>query len=70
MPGPVRVYEAILGQPGSVTQVIAARPAIERIGGSVKLAPPTARGMVLVTLVLPEPYTPQQFLPGLPFYLV
>jgi hypothetical protein len=66
---PVKVYEAILAHPDSIARVVAAKAAIERAGGRVKLDPPTARGMVLVTLVLPEPYTPRDFLPSLPFYL-
>ncbi|HEX5156868.1 MAG TPA: hypothetical protein VFW17_06615 [Ktedonobacterales bacterium] len=65
---PMKVYEAILAHPASVARVVAARPAIERAGGSVKLAPPTRSGMVLATLMLPDQYTPQDFLPGLPFY--
>jgi hypothetical protein len=42
--------------------------AIERAGGVIKFAPPTASGMVFVTLILPDRYTPQEFLPDLPFY--
>lgn len=67
---PMKVYEAMLAHPASVARVVAARPAIERAGGSVKLAPPTASGMVLVTLILPDQYNPREFLRGLPFYLV
>ncbi|HEX5548896.1 MAG TPA: hypothetical protein VFX24_15930 [Ktedonobacterales bacterium] len=67
---PVKVYEAMLAHPASVARVVAARPAIVRAGGSVKLAPPTASGMVLVTLILPDQYIPREFLPGLPFYPV
>ena len=67
---PMVVYEALLANTQSTDRVKAARRDIERVGGSVKLAPPTATGMVLVTLTLPDRYTPQQFLPGLPFYPV
>lgn len=67
---PMKVYEAILAHPASLARVVAARPAIERAGGSVKLAAPTSGGMVLATLILPDNRTPQDFLPGLPFYLV
>lgn len=67
---PVLVYEALLAHAKSVARVKAAQPAIERAGGRVKLAPPTASGMVLVTLILPDRYTPQDFVPGLPFYPV
>ncbi len=66
---PLLVYEALLANAQSLERVKAARRAIERAGGSVKLAPPTSTGMVLVTIALPEGYTPQQFVPGLPFYL-
>ena len=34
------------------------------------LKPSTATGLVLVTLVLPEPLTPKQFFPDLPFHPV
>ena len=67
---PVKVYEAMLANPASIARVTAARPAIERTGGRVKLAPPTKSGMVLATLTLPDRYTPEDFLPGLPFYPV
>jgi len=67
---PTKVYEAMLSQPDSIARVQAARWAIERAGGDVKLAPPSSGGMVLVTLVLPDRYLPQDFLPGLPFYPV
>jgi len=66
----MKTYEAILTHHTSIARVAAARPAIERAGGSVKLAPPTHNGMVLVMLTLPDRYTPEDFLPGLPFYLV
>lgn len=67
---PMVVYEAILANTHSIDRVKAARRDIERAGGGVKLAPPTSSGMVLVTITLPDRYTPQQFLPGLPFYPV
>jgi hypothetical protein len=49
---PMLVDEALLAHPASLERVKAARRAIERAGGNVKLAPPTASGMVLVTLAL------------------
>lgn len=67
---PMRVYEATLSQPASLAQIEAARAAIERVGGSVKVAPPTRTGMALVTLVLPDPHRPEAFFPNLPFYPV
>jgi hypothetical protein len=66
----MNVYEAILSHAESLARLQAVRPAIERAGGTLRIAPPTAKGMVLVTLLLPAPLTPQDFLPGLPFYLV
>jgi hypothetical protein len=67
---PLRVYEAILSLPASIARIQAAQRAIERVGGSVKLAPATSSGMVLVTLVLPDPHRPHDFFPDLPFYPV
>ncbi len=64
------VYEALLSQRESIERVLAARQTITRLGGSVKLAPPTVTGMVLVTLVLPPQVRPEEILPGLPFYPV
>lgn len=66
----VRVFEAVLAQPDSLARIRAQQRAIERVKGSVKLAPPTVAGLVLVTLVLPEPLTPANFFPDLPFYQV
>ncbi len=61
-------YEAILSRPRNLAQVQQARKFIEAVGGRVVIAPPTKAGMVLVTLLLPEGYFPQHFLPDLPFY--
>ena len=66
----MRLYEAMLSQAESIARLRAARQVIERAGGKIKIALPTANGMVLVTLLLHEPLTPQDFLPDLPFYLV
>ncbi len=63
-------YEAILSHPNNLALVQKARRSIEAVGGRVVVAPPTKTGMVLVTLLLPEGYAPQHFLPGLPFYPV
>jgi hypothetical protein len=65
-----RVYEALLSQGDSLALIRLVQRSIEKAGGRVKIAPPTATGMVLVTLILPEPLSPQQFLPSLPFYPV
>lgn len=64
----MQTYEAALARVESVAQVRAAIRAIERVGGTVRIAPPTATGMTFVTMTLPEPYRPEQFVPGLPFY--
>ena len=64
----MQVYQALLSRPESMDQLRQARQTIERIGGKVAIDPPTKAGMVVVTLWLPQPYRPEQFLPGLPFY--
>jgi hypothetical protein len=64
------VYEAVLSDPRNLAQVQAVRRAIEAVGGQVHLEPPTRVGMVIVVLSLPAGYTPQQFVPNLPFYPV
>lgn len=61
-------YQAMLSNPANVARVRAAQRAIEQAGGKVTIAPPTKVGMVVVLLHLPEGYTPDQFVPGLPFY--
>ncbi len=63
-------YEAPLSRPDNLAQVKVATRLIERIGGRVQIATPTATGMTLVVLTLPETYWPEDILPGLPFYLV
>jgi hypothetical protein len=67
---PMVVYEALLANTQSIGRVKAVRRDIERAGVTVKFAPPTSAGMVLVTITLPDRYMPLQFLPGLPFYPV
>jgi len=64
------VYEALLSQRESIDRVLAAQRTIASLGGSVKLAPPTVTGLVLITLILPPRVRPQDILPGLPFYEV
>jgi len=65
-----REYEVVLSQRESLARIHAAERAIKRAGGRVMLKPSMATGLVLVTLVLPEPLTPKQFFPDLPFYAV
>lgn len=64
----MQVYQALLSRPDSIERVRQARPNIERVGGRVVIEPPTNAGMTVVTLWLPEPYRPEQFLSDLPFY--
>jgi hypothetical protein len=66
----VVVYQAMLSNPNNVARVRAAQRAIEQVGGKIEVAPPTRVGMVVVLVYLPEGYTPDQFVPGLPFYPV
>ena len=66
----MRTYEAALTRKENLAQVKAAIRQIERIGGKVQIAAPTATGVTLVVLTLPEPHRPEDVLPGLPFYLV
>lgn len=61
-------YQAMLSNPNNVGRVRAVQRAIEQIGGKVSISPPTKVGMVVVVLSLPEGYSPDQFVPGLPFY--
>ena len=56
--------------PQNVAKVQARKYDVERVGGRVEMAPPTRVGMVLVILELPAGYSPEQFLPDIPFYLV
>lgn len=64
----MHTYEALLSQAESIKHVRAMQRAITRAGGSVKFAPPTSTGLVLVTLILPAHIRPEDLLPGLPFY--
>jgi hypothetical protein len=65
-----QTYEAVLARPENVQQVRARERAIERIGGRVEIGKRSAAGMTLVRLILPDPYTPHDFVPGLPFFPV
>jgi hypothetical protein len=66
----MQTYEAVLARPETVRQARAQQRAIERIGGNVVIGAPGANGMTLVRLTLPDPYTPADVLPGLPFFPV
>lgn len=62
-----RTYEAALSA-ASVARVVAARRSIEEKRGKVLIAPSGTSGMTIVVLTLPEQFTPEMFVPGLPFY--
>jgi hypothetical protein len=66
---PLREYEVVLSLADSLARVRAAERAIKRAGGQVMMKT-AGTGLTLVTLVLPEPLTPRQFFPDLPFYRV
>jgi hypothetical protein len=63
-------YQAMLSNPNNLARVQAAKRQIERANGRVSIAGPNSAGLILVVLELPEGYTPDQFVPGLPFYPV
>lgn len=65
----LREYEVVLSHPDSLARIRAAEHVIKRAGGKVMMKP-SVSGLVLVTLVLPEPLTPGHFFPDLPFYAV
>lgn len=61
-------YQALLSNPDKIRRIQAARREIERAGGRVEIGAPNRVGMVLVLLQLPATLTPEQVLPGIPFY--
>lgn len=61
-------YQALLSNPENLARVRAAKREIERARGKVSIADPNKAGLTLVILELPEGVTPDQFVPGLPFY--
>jgi hypothetical protein len=61
-------YQAQLSLATSLVRVRQAIGAIERIGGRVELVPTGTVGVTTVRLHLPLSYTPDHFLPDLPFY--
>ncbi len=61
-------YQALLARQESVERVRKMRQAIERVGGSIVIEPPTEAGMVIITLTLPDQFQPRDFFPDLPFY--
>ncbi len=68
MPLNLITYQALLAHPRNIAEVQARRRDVERMGGRVEMAPPTAAGMVLVLLHLPAGISPAQLFPAIPFY--
>jgi hypothetical protein len=66
----LREYEVALSQRESVARVRAAERIIRREGGKITLTSLEATGLVLVTLSLPAPLTPDRYFPDIPFYPV
>jgi len=66
----LRTYQAQLSLPASIARVRAAIGAVERIGGRIEILPTATTGVTTVRLHLPPSYSPDDFLPGLPFYPV
>lgn len=62
------MYEALLTNPQSIARVQAARHAIQQLGGRVEIQGERGSPVQLVTLWLPAPHTPDEALPGLPFF--
>ncbi len=65
-----RTYQAVLTRPDSIDRVRQVARQIESVKGRVKIELTTTMGVVTVMLELPDPYTPEVFLPGLPFFEV
>ena len=65
-----RTYQAVLTRPDSIDRVRQVVRQIESVKGRVKIELTTTVGVVTVMLELPDPYTPEVFLPGLPFFEV
>lgn len=63
-------YQALLSNRDNPARMQAAKGEIERAKGRVSIGAPNTAGLTLVVLELPEGYTPDQFVPGLPFYPV
>ncbi len=63
-------YQALISHPDNLKRVREAQAKIAHIGGKLVIEKPNNLGMTLVTLQLPRAYTPEQVLPGIPFYPV
>lgn len=63
-------YQALISHPDNIQRVREAQAKIAHVGGKLVIEKPNNLGMTLVTLWLPRNYTPEQLLPGIPFYPV
>lgn len=63
-------YQALISHPDNLKRAREAQSQIAHIGGKLVIEKPNNLGMTLVTLRLPHNYTPEQVLPGIPFYPV
>ena len=61
-------YQALLANPQNIAEVKSRIRDVERVGGRVEMAPPTAAWMVLILLHLPADISPAQLFPAIPFY--
>jgi hypothetical protein len=64
----MRIYEATLARPDMIQRARDAQPEITRLGGKIEIGPPAPAGVRLVRLILPAPLTPDEVLPGVPFF--
>ena len=61
-------YQALISHSENLKRVREAHGQIAHIGGKLVIERPNNLGMTLVTLWLPRNATPEQVLPGIPFY--
>jgi hypothetical protein len=61
-------YQALISHTDNLKRVRDTHAKIAQIGGKVVIEKPNNLGMTLVTLWLPRNITPEQILPGIPFY--
>ncbi len=64
-----QTYEARLATRENIERVQAVKRAIEQVRGTVRIAPTRTAGVMVVLLTLPAGYSPEMFLPGIPFFL-
>lgn len=64
------VYQALISNPASLARIKAAEQQVAAKRGRIWFGPTTKTGLVTVFLELPEPWSPSQILPEVPFYPV